>query len=66
MPRSANGDTPMTGARCQARYRAACAGGAPVVRVRRPADRRNRIQRWNATIAGLANLQAEHANWLEA
>jgi ribosomal protein S26 len=56
----------MTGARCQARYRAACAGGAPVVRVRRPADRRNRIQRWNATIAGLANLQAEHANWLEA
>jgi hypothetical protein len=56
----------MTGAERQARYRAARANGAPVVRVCRPADRRSRIQRWNDTIAGLANLQAEYATWLEA
>jgi hypothetical protein len=66
MPRSAIGDIPMTGAERQARYRAARTGGAPVIRVRRPADRRSRIQRWNDTIAGLANLQAEYAMWLEA
>ena len=39
---------------------------APVVRVRRPADRRSRIQRWNETIAALITLQAEYAAWLEA
>jgi len=56
----------MTGAERQARYRAARADGAPVVRVRRAADRRSRIQRWNDTIAGLVDLQAEYAAWLEA
>ena len=47
-------------------YRTAHAAGAPVIRVRRPADRRSRIQRWNDTIAALANLQTEYAMWLEA
>ena len=41
----------MTGAERQARYRAAPPAGAPVVRARRPTDRRSRIQRWNDTIA---------------
>jgi hypothetical protein len=46
VPRPSISDTPMTGAERQARHRAARADGAPVVRVRRPADRRSRIQRW--------------------
>ena len=56
----------MTGAERQARYRAARADGAPVVRVRRPADLRSRIQRWNDTIAAAVDLQAEYAAWLGA
>ena len=66
MPRPSVGETPMTGAERQARYRAAHADGAPVVRIRRPADRRSRIRRWNDTIAVAAELQAEYAAWLDA
>jgi hypothetical protein len=66
MSRPSISDTPMTGAERQARYRAARADGAPVIRLGRPADRRSRIQRWNDTIAALATLQAEYAIWLEA
>jgi len=66
MPRPLIGQTPMTSAERQARYRAAHANGAPVIRVRRRADRRSRIQRWNDTITGLVELQAEYAAWLEA
>jgi hypothetical protein len=53
-------------AKAGARYRAAHAAGAPVVRTRRPADRRSRIQRWNDTIAAAAELQVEYAGWLDA
>jgi hypothetical protein len=66
MPRPAIGETAMTGAERQARYRAARTAGVPVARVRRPADRRSRIQRWNDTVAGLLDLQAEYAAWLGA
>jgi hypothetical protein len=66
MSRPSIGDTPMTGAERQARYPAARADGAPVVRIRRPADRRSRIQRWNDTIAALVNLQEEYNRWLDA
>ena len=66
MSRPSIGDTPMTGAECQARYHAGRADGTAVIRVRRPTDRCSRIQRWNDTIAELVNLQAEHATWLEA
>ena len=59
-------DTPMTGAERQARYRAARANGAPLVRVRRPADRRSRIQRWRDAVSTLTNLQTEYARWLDA
>ena len=65
MPPRSLGDTAMTGAERQARYRAARLG-APVIRVRRPPDRRGRAQRWNDTVAGLTDLQAEYAAWLEA
>ena len=65
MPPRSLGDTAMTGAERQARYRAARLG-APVIRVRRPPNRRGRAQRWNDTVAGLTDLQAEYAAWLEA
>jgi hypothetical protein len=65
-PRPSIGEAPLTGAERQARYRAARTVGTPVVRIRRPADRRPRVQRWNDTVAGLADLQAEYAAWLNA
>jgi hypothetical protein len=66
MPRRSIGKAPMTGAERQARYRTTHAAGAPVIRFRRPADRRSRIQRWNDTIAAAVELQAEYTAWLEA
>jgi hypothetical protein len=56
----------MTGAERQARYRTMHANGAPVIRSRRPADRRSRIQRWNDTIAAAVELQVEYGDWLDA
>jgi len=66
MPRPPIADIPMTGAERQARYRAARMSDAPVIRLRRPADRRSRIQRWYDTIAALTDLQVEYGAWLEA
>ena len=66
MPRPSIGETAMTGAERQARYRTMHSNGVPVIRIRRPADRRSRIQRWNDTIAAAVELQAEYAGWLEA
>jgi hypothetical protein len=66
MPRPSIGETPMSGAERQARYRAARMSDVPLIRIRRPADRRSRIQRWNDTIGGLADLQAKYAKWLDA
>jgi hypothetical protein len=66
MPRKSIGETAMTNAERQARYRAARAAGAPVIRTRRPADHRSRTQRWNDNVAGLVQAQAEYAAWLES
>ena len=66
MSRPSVDEPPMTGAERQARYRAAHAAGAPVVRTRRPAGRRSRIQRWNDTIAAAVEPQAGYADWLDA
>jgi len=66
MPRPSIGKTAMTGAERQARYRAARITGKPIIHSRRPCDRRSRIQRWNETVAGLVELQAEYCAWLEA
>jgi hypothetical protein len=66
MPRPTIGETAMTDAERAARYRAARAAGQPVIRTRRPNDRRTRIQRWNDTTAALVDLQAEYAAWLDA
>ena len=66
MPRPSIGETAMTGAKRQARYRTMHANPAPVIRIRRPVDRRSRIRRWNDTIAAAVELQVEYADWLDA
>jgi hypothetical protein len=66
MPHPTIGETAMTNAERQARYRAARATGRPAVRTRRPADRRGLRQRWNDAAAELANLQARYTAWLES
>ena len=57
----------MTPAERQARYRAAHAGTAPVVKVRyrKPADRRSRPQRWQDAVTELLALQADYQQWLD-
>jgi hypothetical protein len=37
-----------------------------VIRYRRAADRRSRVQRWRAAVAALIALQAEYRAWLDA
>ena len=66
MPRPPLGERAMTAAQRQARYRAARAANAPVIRTRRPADHRSRAQRWHDAVATITALQAEYAIWLES
>ena len=66
MPRPPIGEQAMSNAERQARYRAARAAGAPVIRTRRPIDHRSRAKLWCDTVATLAALQAAYAAWLEA
>ena len=70
MPRGRppQGDHPLSDAERQARCRARrqAQQPAPIVRYRRPADRRTRPQRWRDAVAELLTLQAEYAAWLEA
>jgi hypothetical protein len=56
----------MTDAEHQARYRAARATDAPVIRIRRPADHRSRARRWHDAVGKLTTLQTQYAEWLEA
>lgn len=65
MPRKSIGDRPMTDAERQARHRAAHPPGAPIIRIRRPADHRGRARRWDDHVAGLVQAQIEFAAWLE-
>jgi hypothetical protein len=60
------GETVMTHAERQARYRAAHADGTPKVKYRKPADRRSRPQRWRGAVAELVELQADYQAWLDA
>jgi len=66
MPRKPIGETAMTDAERQARYRAARAAGKPIIRTRRPADLRGRARRWNDHVTGLVEAQIEYATWLES
>lgn len=55
----------LTNAERQANYRARrqALQATPVIRYRRPADRRSRPQRWHDAVAELLALQAEYAAW---
>jgi hypothetical protein len=66
MPRKPIGETAMTDAERQARYRATRAAGAPVIRIRRPADHRGRARRWDDHVAGLVYEHIEFMAWLES
>ena len=65
--RQPEGETTLSNAERQARYRARHKDDhpTPVVRVRyrRPADRRSRPQRWDDAVAELLALQAEYTAW---
>jgi hypothetical protein len=65
MPAKAIGERAMTDAERQARYRAARASGAAVIRTRRPGDHRSRARRWDDAVAELTRLQAEYDAWLQ-
>jgi len=69
MPRGRHpeGELPLSNTERQARYRARRQAQQPasVVRYRRPADRRTRVQRWHDTVARLVALQAEYAAWYD-
>ena len=62
------GERPLSNAERQARYRARreIDQPVPVIRYRRPVDRRSRLQRWHDAVAGLLVLQAEYAAWCDA
>ena len=70
MPRGRRpkGECALSDAERQARYRARhqAEEPPPLVRYRRPLDRRARPQRWHAAVAELLALQAEYAAWYDA
>jgi hypothetical protein len=66
--RKPNGEHPLSNAERQAHHRARHQANqaTPVIRYRRPADRRSRLQRWQDAIAMLVALQTEYAAWYDA
>jgi hypothetical protein len=66
MGRRPEGETALTGAERQARYRLK-PGLAPVQAMSRRLPRGHTLsQRWNDAVAGLIALRAEYVRWLEA
>ena len=68
--RQPEGETTLSNAERQARYRARHNDDRPTpvvrVRYRRPADRRSRPQRWDDAVAELLALQTEYTAWFDA
>jgi hypothetical protein len=66
--RTPEGEHPLSSAERQARYRARHQAhqATPIIRFRRPADRRSRLQRWHDAVATLLALQTEYAAWYDA
>jgi hypothetical protein len=66
--RRPEGEHALSNAERQARYRARrqAEQPAPLLRYRRPTDRRSRAQRWREAVAELLALQDEYAAWYEA
>ena len=70
MPRGRQplGEHALSDAERQARYRARqlAKQAPPMVRYRRPADRRRRAQRWCDAVTELLVLQSEYAAWSDS
>jgi len=66
--RRPKGEHALSNAERQARYRARrqAEQPPPLLRDRRPTDRRSRAQRWREAVAELLSLQGEYAAWYEA
>jgi hypothetical protein len=66
--RKPEGETSLSNAERQARYRARHQSPEPsvAIRARRPVDRRSRVQRWRDAAGELVDIQADCAAWLEA
>ena len=66
--RQPQGEHPLSNAERQALHRTRHGGNkpTPVVRYRRPADRRTRPQRWRDAVAELLALQAAYTAWCDA
>lgn len=66
--RKPEGETALSSAERQARYRARHLAPMPPAQVhpRPPTDRRSRARRWHDTVAALVLLQAQYAAWSEA
>ena len=65
--REPEGETVLSNAERQARYRARHKQEPSViVRTRRPVDRRSRIQRWRDAADELVDIQADCVAWLDA
>jgi hypothetical protein len=54
----------LSNAEKQRRYRERRKAQQPIIRYRRPADRRSRPQRWRDAVAALRELQEEYQEWL--
>ena len=65
--REPEGETVLSNAERQARYRARhTQEPSVIVRTRRPVDRRSRIQRWRDAAGELVDIQADCVAWLDA
>ncbi len=65
--REPEGDTALTNAERQARYRARRSAPQPPVVIKHPRPpRRSRTKRWNGALAEMFAVQAECAAWFEA
>jgi hypothetical protein len=66
--RQPQGEHALSNAERQARYRAKLAAEqpSPLIRYRRPKDRRSRAQRWCDAVNELLVLQAEYGAWHDA
>jgi hypothetical protein len=66
--RQPEGETALSNAERQARWRAKHPAPAPsvVIPTRRPVDRRSRVQRWRDAVAELVDIQSDCAEWLDA
>ena len=66
--RKPGGETPLSNAERQARWRVKHQAPVPsvVIRARRPVDRRSRVQRWRDAVGELLDIQSDCAGWLDA